>query len=81
MKEQSSILDIVTVNDKGQIVIPVDARTIANINPGDKLLVMIHPTKDGIVLLKPDSLEAFARNILSQVNNARDNKKEELNGK
>ena len=31
---------IVTVGDKGQIVIPVRARRVFNINPGDQLMVL-----------------------------------------
>ena len=31
---------LVTVGDKGQIVIPVRARRVFNINPGDQLLVL-----------------------------------------
>ena len=31
---------VVTVGDKGQIVIPVRARRVFNINPGDQLLVL-----------------------------------------
>ena len=77
MKTDSIILDIVTVNEKGQIVIPADARSLTNISAGDKLMVMIHPSNDGIVLIKPNSLEKFARNILNQVSNARNNKGKE----
>jgi AbrB family looped-hinge helix DNA binding protein len=71
MKANSTILDIVTVNDKGQIVIPADARSISGISAGDKLLVMVHPSKDGLILMKPNSLEQYARNILSQVTNVK----------
>jgi len=70
--KDSSILGFVTVNDKGQVVIPADARVASNIQSGDKLLVMMHPSKEGIVLIKPDSLETIAKQILSQVNDARD---------
>ena len=79
MKESSSLLDIVTVNEKGQIVIPADARAIADIHYGDKLLLMIHPSKEGIVLIKPDRMESYAKKILSQVNDARDAIKKNTN--
>ncbi len=74
MKSDSTILDIVTVNEKGQIVIPADARAIANINAGDKLLVIVHPNKGGLVLMKPKNLEKYARDILNQVSNAKKDK-------
>jgi AbrB family looped-hinge helix DNA binding protein len=61
------ILDIVTVNDKGQVVIPVDARSAINVRSGDKLLVMMHPSKEGIVLIKPDGLETYANRMLEKL--------------
>jgi AbrB family looped-hinge helix DNA binding protein len=69
---EPAIIGIVTVNDKGQIVIPAGARFVANIRTGDKLLVMMHPSKEGIFLMKPDGVEAFARHMLEQVSDARD---------
>lgn len=49
-----------TVGERGQIVIPAELRKKFNINPGDKLLVLDHPT-GGVVLCK---LEAM-RNVFS----------------
>ncbi len=72
MSHNSTIVDIVTVNEKGQIVIPADARSATNIQSGDKLLVMIHPSKEGVVLVKPNSLEKFARDILNQVSKSKE---------
>lgn len=69
------ILDIVTVNDKGQVVIPASARSIVNLHSGDKLLVMVHPSNEGIVLIKPAGIEAYARRILEKVSNAKENLK------
>lgn len=46
----------VTVGERGQVVIPAEARKRLDINPGDKLLVMGHPFGKGIVLAKIDSL-------------------------
>jgi len=72
MKHKPSILGMVTVNDKGQVVIPADARSSMNIQTGDKLLVIIHPSHGGVILVKPDGIESFARQMLEQVNDARD---------
>lgn len=71
-----TILGMVTVNEKGQVVIPSEARTLINLNTGDRLIVMVHPSKEGVVLIKPDGLEAYAKQMLSQLNFAkeRDNK-------
>jgi AbrB family looped-hinge helix DNA binding protein len=65
------MLDIVTVNDKGQVVIPADARSIINVQAGDKLLVMMHPSKEGIILIKPDGLESYAKKMLEKLSDAK----------
>jgi AbrB family looped-hinge helix DNA binding protein len=67
----ATILDIVTVNDKGQVVVPAGARSAIDLHTGDKLLVMLHPSKQGIVLIKPDGLEAFAKQMLENINDAK----------
>ena len=72
MKHDASILGMVTVNDKGQVVIPADARSSMGIQAGNKLLVIIHPSHGGVVLVKPDGIEAFARQMLEQVSDAKD---------
>ena len=71
-------MGIVTVNDKGQVVIPSDARATIDLKTGDKLLVMVHPSHEGVVLIKPDGLEAFAKQMLNQLNDARDSMDQEV---
>ena len=46
----------VTVGDRGQIVVPAEARSQLGIEPGDKLLVMRDPKINGLMVCK---LEAF----------------------
>lgn len=53
-----------TVGERGQIVIPAEARKRLNINPGDKLLVMSHPTATGVLLCKIDAMREFFRSFL-----------------
>lgn len=72
VKHMTSIYGIVTVNEKGQVVIPADARAVIDLSPGDKLLVMLHPTKEGVLLLKPDSLEAHAKHLLNRLSDAKE---------
>ncbi len=62
---------MVTVNDKGQIVIPSDARSEIGLESGDKLLVMLHPSHVGVTLIKPDGLEKFANQMLRHINSAK----------
>lgn len=47
----------VTVGERGQVVIPADARKALLIEPGDRLLVLRHPTNHGLVLTKIDELQ------------------------
>lgn len=65
-----------TVGERGQIVIPADARKKLGINPGDKLLVLMDPAECGIHLVKLDSLRGkFAEfmAILEQIESAASN--------
>jgi AbrB family looped-hinge helix DNA binding protein len=66
------IFGTVKVGDRGQIVIPKEARDLFKIKPGDTLLVM-GDKKKGIAISKISKLKEFALSILSGINN-----KEEL---
>ena len=52
------IFGTVTVGDKGQIVIPVKARKIFQIQPGDALIVL-GDEKQGLALMKQSDLLAM----------------------
>ena len=45
----------VKIGEKGQILIPKEAREVFDLNPGDKLL-MLGDEKRGIALIKVDSI-------------------------
>ena len=51
-KDGRYIFGVVKVGDKGQIVIPKDARNIYNIKPGDALIML--GDERGIALLKTE---------------------------
>jgi AbrB family looped-hinge helix DNA binding protein len=53
------LFGMVTVGDKGQIVIPADARKLFNISAGDKLVVL-GDENQGIAVLKSDMFLALA---------------------
>jgi AbrB family looped-hinge helix DNA binding protein len=53
----------VKVGERGQVVIPKEARDIFGIEPGDILLVL-GDVERGIALVKADMLQEFARKIL-----------------
>jgi AbrB family looped-hinge helix DNA binding protein len=62
MQEQDGkyIFGVVKVGDKGQIVIPKDARKLYGMNPGDALLVL--GDQKGIALLKTEIFQ----NVIGQ---------------
>lgn len=53
------IFGVVTVGDKGQIVIPAKARKIFDISPGDQLVVL-GDERQGLAILKSEMLLALA---------------------
>ena len=69
-KECCKINAVVTVDAKGQIVLPKDLREKANIKPNDKLAV-IGFEKQGevicLVMLKIETLEGTVKNLLGPV--------------
>ena len=56
------LFGIVTVGDKGQIVIPAKARKIFDINPGDSLVVL-GDEGTGIAIMKSDGFLKIADKI------------------
>jgi AbrB family looped-hinge helix DNA binding protein len=49
----------VTVGERGQVVIPAEARKAHGVQPGDKLLVFRHPHMRGLVLASVDDVRAI----------------------
>ena len=59
------VFGTVKVGEKGQIVIPRDARRIFDFNPGDTLLVLGDERQGGIAIVKADMLRKFAAEIFA----------------
>ena len=59
---------VVTVGERGQIVIPKDARKLFDINAGDKLVVLGEDNQ-GIAIVKADNFESFAKTLLGALKN------------
>ena len=55
------------VGDRGQLVIPKEARTVFGIEPGDTLLIL-GDEKNGIIVTKPEVIETVAEEILGNIN-------------
>ena len=62
--EGISIYGTVKVGDRGQVVIPAEARKDFNIKPGDLLLVLAGRNRRGIVMVKTDAMREFASRVL-----------------
>ena len=58
------IFGTVKVGEKGQIVIPKDARVMFNIKPGDSLLVL-GDEEQGIAIVKSETFMQFAQEIFN----------------
>ena len=67
----------VTVGERGQIVIPAEARNKQGIEPGDKLLVFAHPSKGGLAILKMSEIRQFARALQAAMTLAQQDTDEE----
>lgn len=56
------------VGDRGQIVIPKEARELFGIKPGDTLLIL-GETDTGLIVSRPELLHDLADQILNNVKN------------
>ena len=66
MKKARHIFGTAKVGERGQIVIPKDARERYGIHPGDTLLIL-GDEENGMIVTKPDVLSSLAERILDQI--------------
>ena len=71
MPKGKHVFGTVKIGDKGQIVIPKEARQVFGLNPGDSLLVL-GDEENGIVLAKAEVLNGVAMEILGKVNSQKE---------
>lgn len=57
----------VTIGDRGQVVIPAEARNQLGWQPGEKLLVMRHPIYKGVMMFKIESVREFLDEFARQL--------------
>lgn len=48
-----------TLGERGQIVIPAEARAQMDLHPGDKILIVRHPVHKGLMLTKLEAIREF----------------------
>ena len=61
------IYGTVKVGDRGQVVIPSDARKELDIKPGDLLLVMTGRNRRALTMVKADAMKEFAGKIMASL--------------
>ena len=66
MKKARHIFGTAKVGERGQIVIPKDARELYGIRPGDTLLIL-GDEENGMIVTKPEVLSTLAEKILDQI--------------
>jgi len=59
------------VGDRGQIVIPKEARELFNIRPGDTLLIL-GEEETGLIVSRPEVLSSIANQLFKNVKNEDD---------
>ena len=57
----------VTVGERGQVAIPVEARRELKIIPNSKLLVFRGPSKNALMFMKAESLAEFITNVTAEL--------------
>ena len=64
-KDGKYIFGVLKVNEKGQVVIPSDARKIYNIRPGDSLILL--GDKNGMALVKTEIFQDAVEQIVDDI--------------
>ena len=67
-KNKQRIFGTAKVGDRGQIVIPKEAREFFGIEPGDTLLIL-GKNETGLIVTKPETLSNLASQIFQSVEN------------
>ena len=61
------LFGIVTVGEKGQIIIPAKARKLFSIAPGDQMVILGDETQEGLAIIKAQNFLSMADMIRSQM--------------
>jgi AbrB family looped-hinge helix DNA binding protein len=64
----AKILGTATLNEKGQLVIPVEARSKLGLTAGSKVVIMSSPDKPALVLLRAEEIESMVKDLADALN-------------
>ncbi len=64
---QENFVGSVTVGERGQVVIPAEARERCMIQAGDKLLAFVHPAGESVMLVKVQAALTMAAHLVAVV--------------
>ena len=67
-KSKQRVFGTAKVGDRGQIVIPKEARDFYGISPGDTLL-LLGDDETGLIVTRPEVLNSLANEILKHIKN------------
>jgi AbrB family looped-hinge helix DNA binding protein len=57
------IVGTAILNEKGQLVIPVEARNKLDLKPGSRVVIMSSTQKPALILIKAEQLEAMVKDL------------------
>ena len=57
------ILGTATLNEKGQLVIPVEARNSMGLTAGSKVVIMSSAERPALIILKAEDVEAMVKDL------------------
>lgn len=73
MKEFPKVFGMATVGEKGQIVVPCEARKLLDIKSGDKLIVMSGPPHSKMInLARADEVAKFLKHFEAHISEVKD---------
>ncbi len=69
------ILGTASLNEKGQLVIPAEARHKLGLSPGSRVVIMSSSQKPALILFKAEEVEAMVKNLTDALGSENNNKK------
>ena len=68
------ILGTASLNEKGQLVIPAEARHKLGLSAGSRVVIMSSNQKPALILFKAEEVEAMVKNLTDALGGQNDNK-------